>query len=207
MTGSGTRVAAVWTRTPTGLPAHGLTTQTLAAVANTTAPVNLTRKIFVTRQTTGNVLEVARDVAALLMISHAPLLREVSTGRTLLFTVAVVKHGVVALMPPGTSALTFWRFCPAGDGGVQDRQPTVTGQLVKAGLPAGFTVATVTRFLAAVEATVQLVATNHGALVLGGHAAQLSTFVSATVALLATAPLAGENQLIFTEDRCAWNLL
>lgn len=34
------------------------------------------------------------------------------------------------------------------------------------GLPAGFTVSTVTRLLAAVEATVELVAADHGALVL-----------------------------------------
>lgn len=206
MTGSGTRVAAVWTRAHTGLLAHGLA-HTLAAVANPPAPVHLTWKVFVTGQTTGNVLEMARDVAALLMIAHAPFLCEVSARRTLLFTVAVVKHGVVTLMPPGTKALTFWRFCPTGDGGVQDRQPTVTGQLIKAALPAGFTVATVTGLLAAVEATVQLVATNQGALVLSGHAAQLPTLVSATQALLVTAPLTGEKQLIFFEYCCTGNLL
>lgn len=199
-------MAAVWTRAEAGLLAQSLT-QTLAAVANTTAAVHLTRKIFVARQTTRNVLQVARDVAALLVVPHAPLLREVSTGRTLVFTVAVVKHGVVALVPPGAGALTLRRFGSTGDGGVQHRQPTVAGQLIEARLPAGFTVASMTRLLAAVEATVQLVATNQRTLVLVGHAAQLSTFVSATRALLVTAPLAGENQLIFFKDHSARNFL
>lgn len=206
MTGSTTRVGTVWPRTHTGLLAHRLT-HTVATVTDTPTPVHLTLKSFVTRQTTGDVLEVARDVAALLMIPHAPFLREVSAGRTLLFTVAVVKHRMVTLMPPGAEVFTFWRFCPTGDGRVQHRQPTVTRQLVKAGLPAGFTVATVTGLLAAVEATVQLVATNQGALVLSGHAAQLSTLVSATQALLVTAPLTSEHQLIFFEYRCTGNLL
>lgn len=206
MTGSGARVAAVWTRTHTGLLARRLT-QTLAAVANTTAPVHFTRKIFVACQATRNVMEMARDVAALLMISHTPFLSEVCARRTLLFAVAVVKHRVVTFMPPGTSVLAFWRLCTTGNGGIQDREPTVAGQLIKTGLPAGFAVSTVTRLLAAMEATVQFVATNHGTLVLRGHTAQLSTLVSATGAFLVAAPLTGENKLIFFEDCCTWNLL
>lgn len=205
MTGNGARVAAVWTRAGAGLLARRLT-QTLAAVANATAAVELTGKVFVTRQATRNVLQVARDVAALLVISHAPFLSEVCTGWTLLFTVAVVKHGVVALMPPGTSALALRRLCATGDGGIQDGQPAVAGQLIKTGLPAGFAVSTVTRLLAAMEATVQFVATNQGAFVLRGHAAQFSTFVTAAGAFLIAAPLAGENKLIFFENCCTWNL-
>lgn len=199
-------MAALWTRARAGLLARRLA-HTLAAVADPTAAVHLTWKVFVTCQATGNVLQVARDVAALLMISHAPFLCEICTWWALLFTVAVVKHGMVTLMSPGTAVLTFRRLCPTGNGRIKDRQSTVAGQLVKTGLPAGFTVATVTRLLAAVKATVQFVATNQGALVLRGHAAQLSTFVSAAGAFLVAAPLAGENQLIFFENRCTWNLL
>lgn len=199
-------MSTVRTRTGAGLLALSVA-QTLAAVAESSAAVNLTRQLLVAGQTAGDVLQVAGDVAALLMIPHAPLLCQVSTRRTLLFAVAVVKHRMFTLMSPGAGAFTLRRLRPTGDRRIEDRQPTVTGQLIKAGLPAGFTVATVTRLLAAVEATVQLVATDQWALVLRGHAAQLTTLVPATGAFLVTAPLTGENQLVFCENRCTWNLL
>lgn len=65
MTGSGARVAAVWTRQHTGLLAAAVC-QTLAPVADPSAAVVFTWQCFVACQATGNVLQVTRDVAALL---------------------------------------------------------------------------------------------------------------------------------------------
>lgn len=101
---------------------------------------------------------MAWDVAALLVVSHAPFLREVSAWRTLLLTVAVVKHWMVTLVSSCAHVFALWWLCAAGDGWVQDSEPTVTRQLIKTGLPAGLTVSTMTRLLATVEATVELVA-------------------------------------------------
>ena len=65
MTGSGARVAAVWTRQRAGLLAAAFC-QTVAPVADPSAAVHLAGQGFVTRQATGNVLQVTGDVAALL---------------------------------------------------------------------------------------------------------------------------------------------
>lgn len=65
MTGSGARVAAVWTRQHAGLLAAAFC-QTLASVADPLAAVNFARQRFITRQAAGNVLQMTRDVAALL---------------------------------------------------------------------------------------------------------------------------------------------
>lgn len=206
MAGCSTRVAAVGTRQHAGLVAAAFC-QALAAVADPPAVVHFTRQLLVTREAAGDVLQMTRDVATLLVLSHAPFLSEVCTRWALLFTVAVVKHWVVALMPSSTQVLALRRLGATSDRRVQDGLPTVTRQLIKTGLPAGFTVSTVTGLLAAVEATVELVATDQGALVLRSHTAQLSTLVSATGALLVAAFLASEDKLFFIMDRCTWDFL
>lgn len=150
---------------------------------------------------------MTRDVAALLVLSHAPFLREVCAWWTLLFTVAVVKHRVVALVSSGTHVFALWWLCAAGDGRVQDSDSTVTRQLIKTGLPAGLTVSTVTGLLAAVEATVELVAADQEALVLHIHTTQLAALVSAAGAFLVAALLTGEDELLFLLDRCTRDLL
>jgi len=63
--GGAARVAAVWTRQRAGLQAAA-PPQTVAPVADPSAAVHLARQRFVTRQATGDVLQVTRDVAALL---------------------------------------------------------------------------------------------------------------------------------------------
>lgn len=199
-------MAAVWTRQRAGLLAAA-SCQTLAPVADLSAAVHLTWQLFVTRQATRNVLQVTRDVAALLVLSHAPFLSEVRARWTLLFTVAVVKHLVVTLVSSCAHAFALWRLCATGDGRVQDREPTVTRQLVETGLPAGLTVSTVTRLLAAVEATVELVAADQGTLVLHSHTTQLAALVSAAIAFLVAALLTGEDELFFFFNRCTWDLL
>lgn len=157
VTGSGARVAAVWTRQSAGLLAAGVW-QAVSPVADAFAPVHVAGQCFVTCQTTGDVLQMTRDVAALLVLSHAPFLSEVRAGWTFLFAVAVVKHWMLTLVSFRTEAFALGRFGATGDGWVQNGEPTVTRQLIKTGLPAGFTVSTVTRLLAAMEATVKLVA-------------------------------------------------
>lgn len=150
---------------------------------------------------------MARDVAALLVLSHAPFLSEVCARRTLVFTVAVVKHWVVALVSSCAHAFALWWLCATGDWRVQDSEPTVTRQLIKTGLPAGLTVSTVTRILAAVEATVELVAADQGALVIHVHATQLAALVSAAGAFLVAALLTSEDELFFFLDRHTWDIL
>lgn len=150
---------------------------------------------------------MTRDVAALLMLSHAPFLSKVCARWTLLFTVAVVKHWVVALVSSCTHVFALWWLCAAGDGRVQDSEPAVTRQLIETGLPAGLTVSTVTRLLAAVEATVELVATDQGTPVLRSHTTQLATLVSATGAFLVAALLTSENKLILFLNCCTWDFL
>lgn len=206
MTGSGARVAAVWTRQHAGLLAAAFR-QALASVADPLAAVNLARQRFVARQAAGDVLQVTRDVAALLVLSHAPFLSEVRARRTLLLAVAVVKHWVVTLVSSRAHVLALRWLRAAGDGRVQDSEAAVTRQLVEAGLPAGLTVSTVTSLLAAVEATVELVAADHEALVLHVHAAQLATLVSAAGAFLVASLLASEDELLLFLDRCTRDLL
>lgn len=206
MTGSGARVATVWTRQRAGLLAAA-SCQTLAPVADAFAAVHFAWQRFITRQATRNVLQMTWDVAALLVLSHAPYLSEVCARWTLLFTVAVVKHWVVALVSSCAHVFALWWLGATGDGRVQDGEPTVTRQLVETGLPAGLTVSTVTRLLAAVEATVELVAADQGALVLHIHTTQLAALVSATGAFLVAAFLTSEDKLFFFLDRCTWDLL
>lgn len=206
MTGSGARVAAVWTRQHTGLLAAAVC-QTLAPVADPSAAVVFTWQYFVACQATGNVLQVTRDVAALLVLSHAPFLSEVGAGWTLLFTVAVVKHWVVTLVSSCTHVFALWWLRAAGDGRVQDGESTVTCQLVETGLPAGITVSTVTSLLAAVESTVELVAADQEALVLRVHTTKLATLVSAAGAFLVAALLTSEHELLLFLDRGTWDLL
>lgn len=121
MTGDPARVAAVWTRQGAGLLAAAFC-QAVAAVANPFAAVHFAWQQFIARQAAGNVLQMTRDVAALLWVEgrkkkspvsvradgkqsrgemqtvgylvlpHAPPLGQVSAGRTLLLAVAVVKH-------------------------------------------------------------------------------------------------------------------
>lgn len=189
-----------------GLAADALG-QTLGPVTDAAAAVEITQQNLVAGQATGDVLKVARDVAPSLMLSHAPLLSEVGTGWALLLTVAVVEHWVVTLVPPGTRVLTLWGLGATGDGGEQDTHPTVARQLIKTGLPAGLAVPTVTELLAAVEATVELVATDQRALVFRAHTAQLATFVSATGAFFEAALLTSKNQSIFILDDCTGNIL
>lgn len=147
------------------------------------------------------------DVAALLVLSHAPFLSEVCARWTLLFTVAVVKHWMVTFMSSSTQVFALRWLRATGDGRVQNGEPAVTRQLVKTGLPAGFTVSTVTRLLAAMEAAVELVAADQGALVLHVHATQLATLVSATRAFLVASSLTSEDELIFFLDCGTWDLL
>lgn len=199
-------MAAVWTRLRAGLLAAAFC-QALAPVTDPSAAVLFTWQRFVTRQATGNVLQMTWDVAPLLMLPHAPFLSEVRAWWTLLLTVAVVKHWVVTLVSSRAQVLALWWLCAAGDGRVQDSEPTVTRQLVEAGLPAGLTVSTVTRLLAAVEATVELVAADQEALVLHVHTTQLATFVSAAGAFFVAAPLTSEDELLFSLDCCTWDLL
>lgn len=206
MTGDRARVAAVWTRQGAGLLAAAFC-QAVAPVADPFAAVHLARQQFTARQAARNVLQMTWDVAALLVLPHAPLLSQVGAGWTLLLTVAVVKHWVVALVSSRTQVFALRGLGAAGDGRVQHGEPAVTRQLVKTGLPTGFTVSTVTRILAAVEATVELVAADQRALVLHNHTAELATFVSATGAFLAAAPLAGEDELLLSLDCCTWDLL
>lgn len=205
MTGSGARVAAVWTRQRAGLLAAAFC-HALGPVADPSAAVHFTRHHFVTHQAAGDILQVTRDVAALLMLPHAPFLSEVCARWALFFTVAVVKHWVVALVSSRTHVFALWRLRATGDGRVQDGESAVTGQLVETGLPAGLTVSTVARVLAAVEATVELVATDQEALVLHIHTAELSTLVSSTGAFLVAAPLTGEDELILFVDCCTRDL-
>lgn len=206
MTGSRARVAAVWTRQRARLLAAAFC-QALSPVADPSAAVRFAGQHFIACQAARNVLQMTRDVAALLVLSHAPFLSEVGARRTLLLTVAVVEHWVFALVSSCTQVLALRWLRTAGDGWVQHREPTVTRQLIKTGLPAGFTVSTVTRLLAAVEATVELVATNQVALVLHIHTAKLATLVSATGAFLAAALLASEDEFIFFLDFGTWHLL
>lgn len=206
MTGSSAWVAAVWTRQRAGLLAAAFW-QALSPVTDAFAAVRLAGQRFITHQATRNVLEMTRDVAALLVLSHAPFLREVSAGRTFLLTVAVVKHWVVTLVSSRAHVFALGWLRSTGDGWIQHSGPAVTRQLIKTGLPAGFTVSTVTRLLAAVEATVELVAADHGALVLHAHTTKLPTLVSATGALLVAALLASEDELLFFLDFLTWDLL
>lgn len=206
MTRGAAWVAALWTRQRAGLLAVTVW-QTFATVADPSAAVHFTRQCFITGQATGDVLQVAWDVAALLVISHAPFLSEVSARWTLLLAVAVVKHWVVTFVSSCTHVLTLWWLCATGDRRVQDGEPTVARQLIETGLPAGLTVSTVTGLLAAVEATVKLVATDQKTLVLYIHTAQLSTLVSSTGAFLVAAPLTGENKLLLCLDRGTRDLL
>lgn len=206
MTGSGARVATFWTRQCAGLLAAAFC-QTLAPVADPSAAVHFTWQSFITYQATGNVLQMTWNVATLLVLSHAPFLSEVSAGWTLLFTVAVVKHWVVTLMSSCTYVFALWWLCATGNGRVQDSEPTVTRQLVKTGLPAGLTVTTVTRLLAAVEATVELVAADLETLVLHIHTTKFATLVSSTRPFLVATPLTSEDKFIFFLDRCTWDLL
>lgn len=204
--GGAARVAAVWTRQRAGLQAAA-PPQTVAPVADPSAAVHLARQRFVTRQATGDVLQVTRDVAALLVLSHAPFLSEVCARRTLVFAVAVVEHRVVALVSSRAHVFALRGLRATGDGRVQDREPAVTRQLIKTGLPARLTVSTVTRILAAVEATVELVAADQGTLVLHIHTTQLAALVSAAGAFLVAALLTSEDELFFFLDRHTWHLL
>lgn len=147
------------------------------------------------------------DVAALLVLPHAPLLSEVCARWTLLFTVAVVKDWVITLMSSCAQIFALWWLGATGDGRVQHSEPTVTCQFIKTGLPARFTVSTVTRLLAAVEATVELVAADQWALVLQSHTTQLATLMSATGSFLVASLLASEDQLLLFLDCCTWDLL
>lgn len=65
MTGSAARVAAVGARQRAGLLAAA-SRRALGPVADPSAAVHFTRQRLVTRQAAGNVLQVTRDVAALL---------------------------------------------------------------------------------------------------------------------------------------------
>lgn len=150
---------------------------------------------------------MAGDVAALLMLPHAPLSGQVGTRWTLLLTVAVVEHWVITFMLPGTWVFTLWGLGAARDGREQDTGTTVARKLIKTGLPAGLAVPTVTQLLAAMEATREHVATDQRALVLEGHATQLVTFMSSTGPLLRTALLTGKHKLIFIVNGGTRNLL
>lgn len=199
-------MAAVWTRQRAGLLAAAFW-QALSPVADASAAVHFAGQHFIAHQATRNVLEMTRDVAALLVLSHAPFLCEVSAGRTLLITVAVVKHWVVTLVSSRARVFALGRLRSTGDGWVQHREPAVTRQLIKTGLPAGFTVSTVTRLLAAVEATVELVAADQGALVLRAHTTKLATLVSAAGAFFVAALLTSEDELLFFLDLLTRDLL
>lgn len=199
-------MAAVRTRHDAGLLAAAVC-RALAPVTDPSAAVLFTRQRLVTRQATGNVLQMTGDVASLLMLSHAPFLSEVCARWTLLLAVAVVKHWVVALVSSRTQVFALWRLRATSDGRVQDGLPAVTRQLIETGLPAGLTVSTVTRLLAAVEATVELVAADQEALVLHAHTTQLATFVSSAGAFLVAAPLTGEDELLLFLDCCTRDLL
>lgn len=65
MTGSSARVAAVWSRQRAGLLAAAFW-QALSPVTDAFAAVRLAGQRFITHQATRNVLEMTRDVAALL---------------------------------------------------------------------------------------------------------------------------------------------
>lgn len=67
MAGSGARVAAVGTRERAGLLAAAAVRQALAPVAEPLAAVHFTRQRLVAHQAAGDVLQVTRDVAALLL--------------------------------------------------------------------------------------------------------------------------------------------
>ena len=69
MTGNSTRVATVWTRQRAGLLAAAFC-QAVGPVADPSAAVHLTRQRFVTRQAARNVLQMTRDVAALLEVKE-----------------------------------------------------------------------------------------------------------------------------------------
>lgn len=111
-------MAAVGSRQRAGLLAAAFG-QTLLPVAEPFAAVRFTGQQLITRQTAGNVLQMAWDVAALLrikgneqsltfpsiislkciisaghylMLSHAPLLNEVGAGGAFVLAVAIVKH-------------------------------------------------------------------------------------------------------------------
>lgn len=199
-------MAAVWTGLHAGLLAAAFC-QALSPVADPSAAVHLAGQCFITYQAARNVLQMTQDIAALLVLSHAPFLSEVCAGRALLLTVAVVKHWVVTLMSSCTQVFALWWLRATGDGRVQHSEPTVTRQLVKTGLPAGFTVSTVTRLLAAVETTVELVAADQRALVLHIHTTKLAALVSATGAFLGAALLTSEDELVFFLDFRTWDLL
>lgn len=114
---------------------------------------------------------------------------------------------MVTLMPPGTQILTLGGFGATGDGRVQHSLPTVACQLIKAGLPAGMTVSTMTELLAAVEPTVELVATDLSAPVFYINTTQLPTLMSAAGALLIASSLASEDKLAFIVNRFTRDLL
>lgn len=115
--GGRARVAAVRARQRARLLAAALR-QAVPAVAEPFAAVHFTRQHLVTRQAAGNVLEVARDVAALLMLSHAPFLSEVCAGWTFVVTVAVVKHWMVTLVSSRAQVLALRRLRATGNRGV-----------------------------------------------------------------------------------------
>lgn len=198
-------MAAVGPRPHAGLPAAALP-HALGAVADPPASVVATGQGLVARQAAGNVLQVTGDVAALLVLSHAPFLGEVGAGGALLFTVAVVKHCMLTLVSSRADVLAFWGLCATSDGRVQHSEATVARQLIEAGLPAGVTVSTMASLLAAVEATAQLVAADHEALVLNIHATQLATLVPAAGAFLVAAPLTSKDQLGLCLDCSTRNL-
>lgn len=147
------------------------------------------------------------DVATLLVLSHTPFLSEEGAWRTFLLAVAVVKDWVLTFVSSGAHVFALWRLGAAGDGWVQHTEPTVTRQLIKTGLPAGFTVPSMTRVLAAVETTVELVAADQRAFVVHSNTTKLPTLVSTTGSFLIAAFLARENKLIFPFNFLTWHLL
>ena len=122
-------MATLWTRQLAGLVAGA---QALATVAETLAAVHFTRQHLGTGETTRDILQVASNVASLLVLSHAPFPSEVCARRTLLFTVAVVKHRMVTPVSPCAWICAVWGLGATGDGRVQHGLPTVARQLIKA---------------------------------------------------------------------------
>lgn len=82
----------------------------------------------------------------------------------------------------------------------------MAGQFIKAGLPAGLTVPSVTRFFTPMKATTEFPPTNQRTLVLFVHTADLVTFMPSTQSFLVT-PLVTHECSVFTFKTGTWKLL
>lgn len=151
---------------------------------------------LLTRQPTRNILQIARDVAPLLMLAHAETRHEGRTRRTFDITMTIVGNWVRAFVNAPARLAADGRTSPTMDWRRQNRSAAVTRQFVERHVWTCITVSFMAGFFTLMPSTGKLLPALFGADVIPECAAGFAAFVTSATHLLIALPVAKELSIL-----------